>query len=338
MRMPKKKIWILAETEEKRIKKVSFELLAWAASIAKREVLEITAILPGETDNPEELCKFGADRVLHINNPNLNNFLPEPWFKVISTLIEKEDPDVFLAAATTTGRTIMPYIAGDRKAGLTADCTDLKLDIKDGILYQTRPAAGGNIMATIKTVKGRPQMVTVRPNSIKVNLPDTNRKSVIENIEIENNELNSSLTFLKRTPFETATDDIQEAKTVIAGGKGLKKASNLSIIMDLADLLNANIGASREAVDKGWIGYPNQVGLSGKTITPDLYFAIGISGAIQHLAGMQTAGTIVAINNDPDAQIFTLADFGIVCDLFSFLPVFIEKLQELLGNKDKGNV
>jgi electron transfer flavoprotein alpha subunit len=336
--MPKKKIWILAETEEKRIKKVSFELLAWAASIAKRELLEITAILPGETDNPEKLCKYGADRVLHINNLKLNNFLPEPWFKVITTLIRKEDPDVFLAAATTTGRTIMPYIAGGLKAGLTADCTHLKLDIEDGILYQTRPAAGGNIMATIKTVKGRPQMATVRPNSIKIDLPDTNRKTVIEIIEIESKELKSSLTFLKRTPFDTTADDIHEAKTVIAGGKGLKKASNLLFIKELADLLNANIGASREAVDKGWINYPNQVGLSGKTITPDLYFAIGISGAIQHLAGMQTANTIVAINNDPDAQIFTLADFGIVCDLFSFLPVFIEKLQGLSGNKDKSNV
>lgn len=336
--MDLKKIIILAETEEKRIKKVSFELLQWAASLAQRKSLEIIAILPGEADNPEYLCNYGADKVLHIDNPLLNNFLPEPWYKAISILIDREDPDVFLAGATTTGRTIMPYIAGRLKTGLTADCTHLKLDLEDGILYQTRPAAGGNIMATIKTVKGRPQMATVRPNSIKIDEPDKSAKHIIEKITIKADELRSSLTLLKRTPFNTTEEDIQEAKIVVAGGKGLKKGGNFELIRNLSKLLNAHIGASREAVDKGWIGYPGQVGLSGKTITPDLYIAIGISGAIQHLAGMQTAETIVAINNDPDAQIFSVADFGIVCDLFSFLPVFIEKLEQLSGSKDKLNV
>ncbi len=332
--MPNKKIWILAEIEEKKIKKVSYELLAWAASLAKREALEIVAILPGESNNPENLFKYGADKVLHINNPLLNNFLPEPWYKAITFLIKKEDPDVFLAAATTTGRTIMPYIAGGLGTGLTADCTLLKLDLNDGFLYQTRPAAGGNIMATIKTTKGRPQMSTVRPNSIRIHLIESKEHSVIEKIHINDNLLKSNLTFLKRTFFDTNSDDIQEAKIVVAGGKGLKKASNFTVLKELATLLNANIGASREAVDKGWMGYPNQIGLSGKTITPDLYFAIGISGAIQHLAGMQTSGTIVAVNNDSDAQIFALADFGIVCDLFKFLPIFIEKLNKFQGGSN----
>ncbi len=332
-----KKIWILAEAEEKRIKKVSFELLVWAASLAERGVLEITAILPGEADNPEELFHYGADRILHIDNPKLNNFLPEPWSHAITRLIKKEDPDVFLAAADTTGRTIMPYIAGGIQTGLTADCTHLSLDPRSGILYQTRPAAGGNILATIKTVKGRPQMATVRPNSIKVGAADRERRGIMEKVPFDDKELTSRLTFLKKTPFDRTSDDIQEAKTVVAGGKGLKKGSNFSMLEDLAQLLHANVGASREAVDKGWIGYPNQVGLSGKTITPELYMAIGISGAIQHLAGMQTAETIVAINNDPDAQIFSLADFGIVCDLFEFLPVFMEKLKKKLKNKGENH-
>ena len=332
--MEQKKIWILAELGEKKIKKVSFELLAWAASLADREALEIAAILPGEADNPEELFKFGADRVLHINNPILNNFLPEPWSAAITTLIKKEDPDVLLAAATTTGRTIMPYIAGGLKAGLTADCTQLELDIESGVLYQTRPAAGGNILATIKTVTGRPQMVTVRPNSITIRQVNKATKSEIELIHLEEHTLRSSLTFIKRIPFDRTSDDIHEAKVVIAGGKGLKKSGNFYLLRNIAALLNAHIGASREAVDKGWVGYANQVGLSGKTVNPDLYIAAGISGAIQHLAGMQTAETIVAINNDPDAQIFSVADFGIVCDLFSFLPVFTEKLQETLGDHD----
>ena len=335
--MPNKKIWILAETEEKKLKKVSYELLAWAASLAKRDFLEIVALLPGESDNPEDLFKYGADRVLHIDTPLLNNFLPEPWYKAITFLIKKEDPDVFLAAATSTGRTIMPYIAGGLGTGLTADCTLLKLDLNDGILYQTRPAAGGNIMATIKTTKGRPQMSTVRPNSIKISLSKSLKQSVVEKVQINDNLLESNLTFLNRKAFDTNSDDIQEAKTVVAGGRGLKKASNLTILKGLAKLLNANIGASREAVDKGWIAYPNQVGLSGKTITPDLYFALGISGAIQHIAGMQTSETIVAVNNDPDAQIFALADFGIVCDLFSFLPVFIEKLKKFREGSNNGD-
>lgn len=333
--MSLRRIWILAETEHFRIKKVSFELIAWAASLADRKALNITAVVPGETKDIESLCRYGADKILYINDKRLNTFLPVPWANVLLPLLRREVPDVFLAAATTTGRTVMPYIAAKLRAGLTADCTELKLDTESGTLYQTRPAAGGNIMATIQTVKGSIQMATVRPNSIRI-LPENNNSAPdMEIVSPDKDSMSSDLTLLQSIPFDKTTEDLQEARIIISGGKGLKKRENFKLLERQAELLHAHIGASRDAVDKGWIDYPHQVGLSGKTVTPDLYIAAGISGAIQHLAGMQTSGTIVAVNNDPDAQIFNVSDFCVAADLFEFLPILTEHLERYFGETDE---
>ncbi len=321
-------VWILAETENKVLKKTSFELLAWARSIAQRDHLHITAVIMGEAEDAGQLFRYGADKIIHFDNSRLTAFIPSVWASVLVPLLKEREPEVFLSSATTTGRTIMPYLAAKLGAGLTADCTELELDTDTGTLYQTRPAVGGNIMATIRTVSGKTQMATVRPNSIKLPTPV---KSISDDIEfpvVNEKLLSSGLTLIKTVPLDKSAEDIQEARIVISGGKGLKKGANFTLIQDLAEQLDAHIGASRDAVDKGWIEYPHQVGLSGKTVTPDLYIAAGISGAIQHLAGMQTAGTIIAVNNDPDAQIFGICDFGIVADLFTFLPLFTEVLKK----------
>lgn len=331
--MNRRSIWVLGETEERTIKKVSFELIAWAASLGSPDQIAITVVLPGEADGPEELCYHGADRVLHLDDSELNVFRPRPWNSAVSYLLEKERPDVFLAAATTTGRTIMPYLAASHRLGLTADCTSLELDMESGTLLQTRPAAGGNIMATIKTVSGRPQMATVRPNSIRILPKDHRKEPSVSRIRVPDGMLTEGMEFLGFTPY-SSSEDLQESVSIVAGGRGVRKSENFKILEELAAELGADVGASREAVDKGWMPYPRQIGLSGKTVTPDLYVAAGISGAIQHLAGMQTSGTIVAINEDPDAQIFSISDFGIVGDLFEIIPALTEKLRERLRKED----
>ncbi len=324
----KKKIWFLAETENKLLRKTSFELLYWAESLADRDKISITAVITGEAEDTEKLAALGPDRIIHFNSRRLNAFIPSLWSAALVPAIRERKPDVLLAAATTTGKTIMPYIAAKLKAGLTADCTELKLDTGTGILYQTRPAAGGNIMATIRTVKGSIQMATIRPNSISIPLTPSASGRETEYVELKAELPETGVSLLKTEPLDRSAEDIQEAGIVIAGGKGLRKGDNFKLIRELADQLGAHVGASRDAVDKGWIGYPHQVGLSGKTVTPKLYVAAGISGAIQHIAGMQTSETIIAVNNDPEAQIFGVCDIGIVADLFDFLPVLTETLKK----------
>lgn len=330
-------IWILSELENKNIRTISFELLAWASSLRKAENLTINAIVLGETEKIEELCYSGADSILHVDDPNLNHFLPEPYQKTLSFLLARERPEVFLAGATTTGRTIMPYLACRERIGLTADCTSLTLDSSTGILYQIRPAVGGNVLATIKTVKGLPQMATVRPHSMKPLKRDTSRKVTLETVNIPAGLFHSREELIEFRPFEAEMDSLQDSRVIVSGGRGLKKKENFRLIEEVSKLLKGNIGASREAVDRGWITYPHQIGLSGKTVSPELYFSVGISGAIQHLAGMQTAKRIIAINNDPDAQIFLISDFGIVADLFQALPLLIEKLKDKHKIEEKGN-
>ena len=325
------KVLTLAETSDKKIQRVSYELITWAQSLCNCDNTEVVAILPGEAKNPGQLCYRGAERVIHIDDGRLNSFQPEILQNILIQIIERETPDILLAAATTTGRTIMPYVAAKLKTGLTADCTQLNYDCSTGKLLQTRPAVGGNIMATIETVFGRLQMATVRQNSKPPMEKDESRVARIEKIEPPETMFQSRIHFIRKKKFEE-DKSLQEREIIVAGGRGLKKKENFVLIEELANLLGAGVGASREAVDRGWIEYPHQVGLSGKTVNPELYIAIGISGAIQHLAGMQTSKRIVAINNDPDAQIFSVADFGIVGDLFEILPILKARLA---GKKPK---
>jgi electron transfer flavoprotein alpha subunit len=319
-------IWILAEARGGVVAPVSFELLAWARSLGTEKEVRITAILPGPASNPEELCYYGADSVVHAPRPELSGYSARPVARFLSSLLAESRPGVFLAAATATGRTVLPYLAATEGLGLTADCTALELDPESGVLLQTRPAAGGNIMATIKTVKGRPQMSTVRPHSRPETPRDPSRKVELRVVSVPDELALDGLALVEERPFPESRG-IADARLVIAGGKGFRKKEGFQAIEGLARSLGAEVGASREAVDRGWAEYPRQVGLSGRTISPEVYIAMGISGAIQHLAGIQTAESVVAVNTDPDAPIFAVSDLAIRADLYDFIPALAKKLE-----------
>jgi electron transfer flavoprotein alpha subunit len=319
-------IWILAEQTGGRITPVSHELLTRGLDLAAQREAELTALVFGgdlNADDLQELIDRGADHVLAVEAPQLEHFLVEPFAACMKALIEQRKPEIIIAAATSTGRTLMPYVAIGCHAGLTADCTVLDIDPETGNLLQTRPAIGGNILATIQTPDHRPQMATVRPKSTRPAPRRPGRTGRIERIGPPVAELTSRIRRVDFVPSEEGSG-IGEADVVVAVGRGVKKADNLPVAQELAAALGGALGASRDVVDRGWMSYPHQIGLSGKTVTPKLYIGLGVSGSIQHLAGMQTAETIVAVNTDPDAQIFQVADFGIVGDMMEVAPALRE--------------
>lgn len=330
--MPQGAVFALAEVRNGRVHPVSFEILARGAGLADKSGRELVAVLMGHglnDDDARELTYHGAERVIAVDHPALENFVVESHAEALAFLIDEFKPEIMIAAATTTGRTLMPYTAVKAQAGLTADCTELDIDPDSGRLLQTRPAIGGNILATIQTPEARPQMCTVRPRSTKPLPRRPERSGIIERVTLPEGTISFSRTkWLSFTPDSSQGVTIQDAGAVVAGGRGIGKGENFELLFELAGLLNAAVGASRDAVDRGWIGYPHQVGLSGKTVSPRLYLACGISGSVQHVAGMQTSETVVAINKDPDAQIFRMANYGIVGDLHEILPALIAKLRE----------
>jgi len=323
-------VWTVAEQDGGLLLPVSYELLAWGRGLADAREAELCSVVLGGSvrrDHLEDLVHRGADRVYLLEAPALERFLVEPYGRGLEHLCREHRPEIVIAGATTTGRTLMPYLAVHLHTGLTADCTGLEIDPGTGNLIQTRPAIGGNILATIVTAHHRPQLATVRPHSRKAPPRDRGRRGEIVEVEVPAEQLRTSTEWLGHRPMEEDESNIQDADIVVAGGRGLKKAENFRLIRELAQELDGAVGASRDVVDRGWVPYPQQVGLSGKTVTPKLYLAIGISGAIQHLAGMKTADTIVAINSDPEAQIFQVADFGVVGDLFEVVPAVLEEIR-----------
>jgi electron transfer flavoprotein alpha subunit len=323
-------VWILAEQSQRKLSVVSFELLTRARVLADRLGETLTAVLIGPALDDgvlDELIIRGADEVLTVESDDLETFVNEPYAACLESLIDAHDPAIILAAATTAGRTLMPYVAVRVHAGLTADCTELDIEPDTGLLLQTRPAIGGNILATIKTPTHRPQMATVRPHSTCPAPRDNSRAGTGRIIRTNAPALPGGVEVEAFLP-DAETQPLTDAMRVVSVGRGLRKAENLPVVQSLADALGAAVGASREAVDRNWLGYPQQVGLSGKTVTPQLYVALGISGAIQHLAGMQTSETIIAVNRDPDAAIFRVADVGLVGDLFDIVPALAEAIEK----------
>ena len=326
-------VWTLAEQFEGKLKGVSFELLSRGRALADKLGTKLVSVLIGDGVSDETLTaliKQGADAVYTVQDPALKYFVCETYEAVLEYLIKEYKPAILLAAATSTGRTLMPYAAIKNHTGLTADCTELDIEEGTGNLLQTRPAIGGNIMATIKTPNHRPQMATVRPKSSRPLPADEGRTGEIKRIPLP--PLPAAKTEIRGyRKDEAGSLGLEEADLVVAGGRGLKKGENFSLIRDLAQNLGAAVGASRDAVDRGWASYPHQVGLSGKTISPKVYIGIGISGAIQHLAGIKTSETIVAINSDPDATLHKIADFGIVGDAFQVIPEIQKRLETRKG-------
>ncbi|MFA6074886.1 MAG: electron transfer flavoprotein subunit alpha/FixB family protein [Negativicutes bacterium] len=325
---------ILGEQHFGKISSVTYELITWGRKLADEMNQPLYCFMLGDNINAiGTLVECGADVVFHVKNPLLENFLPQSYAQAISRLVIEEKPSVLIGAATTTGRTVMPLVAATLETGLTADCTGLTIDPVSGLLLQTRPAIGGNIMATIKTPDHRPQMATVRPRSAKPALPTSGR---VGKIVVKNYEPATIFTperFIEFIRDSSQAVSIDEADVVVAGGKGFKSAEGFKLVERLAEVMNAAVGASRDAVELGWASYPHQIGLSGKTVCPKLLIACGISGKIQFLAGMQTAETVVAINKDPDAQIFKVADYGIVGDVFEVVPLLIAAIEQQKAEK-----
>ncbi len=322
-------VWTLAEQHDGRLKDVSFELLSRGRALADKLDTKLASVVIGHGVNQErleELVRRGADEVYAIQDPRLAHFVCETYSNILTHLIKTYQPTILLAAATSLGRTVMPHVAVRVHTGLTADCTDLDIEPGTGNLLQTRPAIGGNIMATIKTPDHRPQMATVRPKSSRPLPEDPDRVGKIIEVPLIDTLLDERVTV---TGYRTDTEDfvnLEEADVVIAGGRGMKKAENFALLRDMANELGGVVGASRDAIDRGWLGYTHQIGLSGKTISPRLIITAGISGSIQFLAGIKTSETIVSINTDPDAGLHQVADFGIVGDLFEVLPELQRRL------------
>ncbi|MBN2231437.1 MAG: electron transfer flavoprotein subunit alpha/FixB family protein [Deltaproteobacteria bacterium] len=322
-------VWILAEQRHGTVQTISYELLTRGRALADTLGVPLAAVILGPTDDAglDELIRRGADRVIIADAPELAEFLPEPYTRTMAHLVKTHQPEIIIAGATSSGRTLMPLLAITCHAGLTADCTGLDIEDETGNLLQTRPAIGGNIMATIKSPAHRPQMATVRPKSTRPAPADPARTGALIRETIDPELLKSRVKRLGFTPADADAANIQEAEVVVAGGRGLKKGDNFGLINALAALLGGAVGASRDAVDRGWIGYPHQVGLSGKTVSPKLYLCAGVSGSIQHLAGIKTSENIIAVNSNPEAQIFQVANYGIVGDLFEVLPLLIDKIK-----------
>lgn len=324
-------IWTIAESECGQVRTVSYELLSRGRKLSDKAEQNLAAVLIGYPVTEEEAWELiyrGADKVYVVSDPSLEHFIVENYSNILANLISRYKPEIILAGATSSGRTLMPYTAVRVGAGLTADCTELDIEEGTGNLLQTRPAIGGNILATIKTPHHRPQMATVRPRSTRPAARDESRSGEIVYIDFEPAWFDGRVERLGFGENNEQDTNIQDADIIVAGGKGMKKAENMAVLRKLAECLGGAVGCSREVIDRGWMPYPHQVGLSGKTVTPRLYFAVGISGAIQHLAGMKTSEVIIAVNKDPDAPIFKVADFGIVGDLFEIVPLLCEKLEE----------
>ena len=292
--------------------------------------MPLSAVLIGsETgEAAQQLIGHGADRVYRIDEPPLVHFTDEAYGAILTTLIRQHKPEIVLAGATAIGRSFLPGVATTLGAGLTADCTQLAIRAEDGALLQTRPAFGGNIMATIVCPNSRPQMSTVRPKVMQALPFDGGHQGDIVEVKPRPEQLATRVRVLDSFVSEEDNVNIQEADILVAGGRGLDSAKGFVLMRELADSLGGAIAATRAVVDAGWIGYPHQVGQTGKTVAPKLYIACGISGAVQHVAGMQSAETIVAINRDKNAPIFDVADFGLVGDLFEVVPKLLAKIEE----------
>jgi electron transfer flavoprotein alpha subunit len=326
-----KGVWVYAEQREGVLASVALELLGEGRKLADARKSDLCAVLIGASEaEAKELIAWGADKVYHAEDPSLDKFNDEPYAKVLTTLIIQYKPEIVLAGATTIGRSFVPRVAGRLYTGLTADCTALEIEAETGNLLQTRPAFGGNIMASVICANFRPQMATVRPKVMKKGSYDAGRKGEIIKVLLSGLSSRTKVLEVVKDAAD-CTINLSEAEIIVSGGRGLGDPKGFEIIRELAGLLGGAVGSSRAAVDEGWIPYRHQVGQTGKTVCPKIYVACGISGAIQHLVGMQSSDIIIAINKNPDAPIFGVATYGIVGDLYEVVPMLIKKLKEVKG-------
>jgi electron transfer flavoprotein alpha subunit len=322
-------IWVFAEQRRGRLAPVVLELLGESRRLAEILQLPVTAVLFGHQvrDLAAALIRGGADKVYLVDHPALAEFVEEPYASALSALARLYSPEIILAGATYMGRAFIPRVAAALDTGLTADCTAFDVDPQTNLLLQTRPAFGGNIMATILTHRSYPQMATVRPRVMKRLAFGNDRQGEIIPVLLAELDQAFRSRFLHTVSEVAEAIPLSEAEIIVAGGRGLQDAQNFSLLNELADLLGGSVGATRAVVDAGWISYQHQIGQTGKTVAPKIYIACGISGAAQHLVGMQSSDFIVAINSDPQAPIFQIADLGLVGDVFEIIPALIQQIK-----------
>ena len=323
-----KNVYVFVEQREGVIQNVGLELLGKARELADALNEKVYAMLLGHdlTTQAQECIAYGADTVLRVDAPELATYVTEPYAQAIYQIIRDNKPSIVLIGATTIGRDLGPRLSARVETGLTADCTGLEIS-EDRDLLMTRPAFGGNLMATIICKEHRPQMSTVRQGVMRMGQRDDNRKGTIEDVKINFDKSKFRVRVLETVKQTKNLVDITEAHVLISGGRGVGNAEGFDMLRAMANTIGAEVSASRAMVDAGVLGHERQVGQTGKTVRPDLYFAMGISGAIQHLAGMEESEYIIAINKDKFAPIFNVADLGIVGDVRKIVPLLTEKLK-----------
>ena len=323
-------VWVFIEVVRGKIKGVSLELLGQGRKMADDLGEKLVAIIPGNEieDFAKMAIHYGADEAIVVDQKELKDYSTDCYTKAMCTLIKKYNPAVLLIGATNNGRDLGPRVSSRMQTGLTADCTELGVDSETRLVKWTRPAFGGNLMATILCPDYRPQIGTVRPGVFKKPEEDTGRKGEIihETVEFGPDEIRTRIVEVI-TEAGGADVNLEEAEIIVSGGRGVGGPEGFEVLKELADEIGAQIGASRAAVDSGWISSLHQVGQTGKSVGPKIYIACGISGAIQHVAGMSSSDVIIAINKDPDAPIFNIADYGIVGDLFEIIPELTKRIR-----------
>lgn len=331
-----KGVWVIAEHYKNEIHPVAYQLLGKGRELADIIKVSLTAVILGDEGiekQLDDLAQYGPDEIIFIKSPMLKNYYSDLYASLLSEIIDEKKPEIVLIGATPTGRDFAPRVSKRLRAGLTADCTGLEIDKETGNLLQTRPTFGGNIMATIRTPTSRPQMSTVRPGIFKI--PDKAKKDLkITKIEKELKEKDSVTKIVKVITKKKQSVNLEDAEIIVAGGRGVGSKENFKIIEELAEVLGAEVGGSRVAVELGWLDHENQVGQTGKTVSPKLYIACGIFGAIQHVVGMQGADIIVAINKDPNAPIFKVAHYGINGDLHQVIPAIIKEIKKVRAEEE----
>ena len=336
-----KGVFVFAQQVDNVISNIAFELIGKGKELAKDLGVEVTAVLVGSDVKglADQLAEYGADKVIVVDDPELKEYRTEPYTHAIASVIEEFKPEIFLIGATAIGRDLGPRVCARIHTGLTADCTKLDIgdfpmnpvpgrETKHNQLLMTRPAFGGNTIATIACPDFRPQMATVRPGVMQKAPKEAGKKAVVTEFNPGFTKNNKYVDILEVVKAVSNTVDIMDAKILVSGGRGVGSPENFAILQDLADVIGGTVSCSRAVVDAGWKPKDLQVGQTGKTVRPNLYFAIGISGAIQHLAGMEESDIIVAINKDESAPIFDVADYGVVGDLNKIVPMLTEKIKE----------
>ena len=331
-------VFVLIQQVDNKVAGVSHELLGKAKELAAKLETEVTAVLLGSGVSGlcSDLASYGADKIVMVDNQDLELYSTKPYTYAVCKVIERYKPAVVLYGATAIGRDLAPRVAARIRTGLTADCT--KLDIADDgtkNLRMTRPAFGGNIMATIICPDYRPQMATVRPGVMQKLKPVAGAKAPVDTFDVEIPASEKDVQILDVIKKESHKMDIQDAKILVSGGRGMGCPENFKILEDCANALGGTVSSSRAAVDAGWVEKDLQVGQTGKTVRPNLYIACGISGAIQHLAGMEESDVIIAVNKDETAPIFEVADYGVVGDATKIIPLFTEEVKKAMAERRK---